>query len=80
MTNEIGEINYRKLIYFYENNILVHFKDIDDIFYNGLILNLNREGHVLILKERVKGEIPITLEDIKSDSISKFTEVGAGRE
>ena len=74
MTNEIGDINYRKLIYFYENKILVHFKDIDDIFYNGLILNLNREGHVLILKERVKGEIPITLENIKTDSICKFTE------
>ena len=72
MTNEIGAINYRKLVYFYENKILVHFKDLDDIFYNGLILNLNKEGHVLILKERVKGEIPITLEDIKSDSISKF--------
>ncbi len=75
MTNEIGDINYRKLVYFYENKILVHFKDLEDIFYNGLILNLDREGQILILNERVKGEIPITLEDIKSDSIRKFIEL-----
>ena len=75
MTNEIGDINYRKLVYFYENKILVHFKDIADIFYNGLILNLNREGHILILQERVKGNIPITLENIKTDSICEFTEL-----
>lgn len=74
MTNEIGDINYRKLSYFYTNKILVHFKDNEDIFYNGLILNLNRTEHTLILNERVKGNIPIILEDIKTDSISKFTE------
>ena len=78
MTNEIGDINYRKLVYFYENKILVHFKDIEDIFYNGLILNLDREGHILILKERVKGNIPIVLENIKTDSIAEFTEVNVG--
>ena len=72
MTNEIGDINYRKLSYFYENKILVHFIDNDDIFYNGLILNLSREEHTLILDERVKGDIPIILEDIKTDSISAF--------
>ena len=73
MTNEIGDINYRKLAYFYENKILVHFKNTENIFYNGLILNLNREEHILILNERVKGNIPIILEDIKTDSICEFT-------
>ena len=74
MKNEIGDINYRKLSYFYENKILVHFKDNDNIFYNGLIQNLNREDHTLILDERVRGNIPIILEDIKSDTICEFTE------
>ena len=78
MTNEIGDINYRKLIYFYENKISVHFKDADDIFYNGLILNLNREKYILILNERVKGNLPIALEDIKSDSIREFIEINGG--
>ncbi len=80
MTNEIGDVNYRKLVYFYKNKILVHFKDLNDIFYNGLILNLNREGHILILKERMRGDIPITLENIKSDSICGFTEIKEERE
>ena len=80
MINEIGDIIYRKLVYFYENKILIHFKDLEDIFYNGLILNLDREKHMLILNERVKGDIPIALEDIKPDSIRIFTEVGEERE
>lgn len=79
MTNDIGDMNYRKLTYFYKNKILVHFKDNDDIFYNGLILNLNREEHILILDERVKGNIPIVLEDIKTNSISEFTELREDR-
>ena len=74
MTNEIGDINYRKLIYFYENKIKVHFKDFDEIFYNGLILNLKKEEHILILNERVRGNIPLVLEKIKPDSICEFTE------
>jgi len=76
MTNEIGDINYRSLVYFYENKIKIHFKDMENIFYNGLILSLDKKTNTIILKERVKGIIPITLEKIKSDSICKFTEVG----
>ena len=75
MTNELGDINYRKLSYFYENKIMVHFKDNDDIFYNGIVLDLNRKNHTLILNERVKGNISIILEDIKSNSICEFTEL-----
>ena len=80
MTNEVGDINYRKLSYFYENQIMVHFKDNEDIFYNGIILDLNRENHTLILNERVKGNISIILEDIKSGSICEFTELKEDRE
>ena len=74
MTNELGLMNYRKLLYFFENKIKIHFKDLDYIFYNGLILDLSEEKLTMVLRERVKGEIPILLENIKTDSISKFTE------
>lgn len=72
MTNEIGENNYRKLLYYYSNRIIVHFKDLDKIFYNGLIVDLNEEKLTMILKERVRGEIPVLLECIDSNSIEAY--------
>lgn len=74
MTNEIGQINFRKLSYFFENKLKIHFKDLDDIFYNGLIVDLNEATLTLILQERVRGIIPIILEQIQSDSIQEFKE------
>ena len=76
MRDDIGERNYRILLYYFEKKIKVHFKDLDEIFYNGLILDLNEKKLTLVLRERVKGEIPFLLENIKEDSISKFREVG----
>lgn len=76
MKNETGQKVYRKLLYFFENNLMVHFKDLDTIFYNGLILDLNEEKLTLVLRERVRGEIPILLECINEDSICKFKEEG----
>ncbi|MHA1873350.1 MAG: hypothetical protein ACTSVB_04480 [Candidatus Heimdallarchaeaceae archaeon] len=63
---------YRKLIYFFENKIPVHFKLENGDFRNGLILDLNFEKLTLILKENVMGELPILLEDIDENSIFKF--------
>ncbi len=77
MKNETGQMNYRKLLYYFENKIKVHFKDLDRIFYNGLILDLNEEKQIMILAERVRGEMPILLEFIDSNSITKFEEKGA---
>ena len=74
MKNETGQGVYRKLLYFFENQIKVHFKDNNEIFYNGLILDLNENKLTLVLAERVRGEIPILLEFINPDSISKFEE------
>lgn len=76
MRDDLGERNYRILLYYFENKIRIHFKDLDDIFYNGLILDLNERKLTLVLRERVKGEIPFLLENIKEHSISKFREVG----
>lgn len=74
MTNDKAKRTYRKLSYFYENKILVHFKLETGEFRNGEILDLDFEKLTLILKEFVFGEIPLLLEDINSDSISKFKE------
>ncbi len=76
MRDDLGERNYRILLYYFENQIKIHFKDLDNIFYNGLILDLNERKLTLVLRERVKGEMPFLLENIKEDSISKFREVG----
>lgn len=67
---------YRKFFYFFKNKIYVHFKDLDGIFYNGLIIDLNQEKETLILKERIRGTIPILLECVDINSIEKFKEVG----
>ena len=63
--------SYRKLLYFFKNQIEVHFKDFDDIFYNGFIIDLSEDKLTLVLNERVKGTIPILLEFINPDSIVK---------
>lgn len=72
MINEIGERNYRKFLYYFENGIVVHFTDLDKIFYNGLILDLNKDHLTMVLRERIKGAIPILLECVNTDSICKF--------
>ncbi len=77
MTNEIGQTNFRRLSYFAENKIKVHFKDLDNIFYNGLIVDLNEDKLTMVFVERVRGTIPILLECVKSDSIQEFKEEGA---
>jgi len=76
MTNEIGQTNFRRLNYFAENKIRIHFKDLDNIFYNGLIIDLNEDKLTLVLQERVRGTIPILLEGIQTDSIQEFKEIG----
>lgn len=76
MTNDkLAHDSYRKLLWFFENKVEVHFKDLDEIFYNGYIIDLNKKKLTMVLSERVRGTIPILLEFINSDSIEKFKEV-----
>ena len=77
MINETGQMNYRKLLYFFENKIKVHFKDLDEIFYNGTIIDLDEKKLCMVLRERIKGTIPILLEFINTESIVEFKEEGA---
>ena len=74
MKEEIINENYRKLLYFFEKKLKVHFKDSEEIFYNGLILKLDKEQSILILEERVRGIMPILLEKINGNTISQFKE------
>lgn len=64
--------SYRKLLYFFENQIKIHFKDLDEIFYNGYIIDLNGVKLTMVFKEDVKGTMPILLEFVNPDSIRKF--------
>ena len=72
MTNAEGQNNYRKLLYYFSNEVWVHFKDLDGIFYNGQIIDLNEDKLTMVLQERVRGTIPFLLEQIDTDSIEAF--------
>lgn len=73
--DKTAQDSFRKLIYFYKNQIPIHFKDLDNIFYNGLIIDLNKNKLTMVLHEHIKGTIPILLEFINPDSIREFKEV-----
>ena len=76
MNNELGQQVYRKLIYFFENKIAVHFSLNSGGWKNGLVLDLNEEKLTLVLKEFVEGELPFLCEDLILDSIKQFKEKG----
>jgi hypothetical protein len=77
MENEYGYRVYRKLLYFFENKIKVHFDlNITGEWFNGEIIDLNEKKLTLVLKENILGDVPFLLEDINEDSISKFTPKG----
>lgn len=73
--DEHSNVVYRNFYYFYSNNLPVHFKNINNVtWYNGSIESLDLATETLILKERVRGTIPIPFKQIKSDSIILFME------
>lgn len=77
MTNDkIAQDTYRKLAYFYEHKLAVHFKDFNNVFYNGTIEDLDEAKKVLVLNEKVRGMMPFLLEHINPESIFLFKEVG----
>ena len=72
--NEYGLRIYRKLLYFSENGQAIHFTINDTgIFYNGIIIELNKDYLTLVLKEFKFGEMPFLLEEINENSIVKYT-------
>ncbi len=76
MNNELGQQVYRKISYFFENKIAVHFSLISGGWKNGTIKDLNEEKLTLVLNEFVEGELPFLLENIILNSIKPFREKG----
>ncbi|HUS49453.1 MAG TPA: hypothetical protein VMZ91_04775 [Candidatus Paceibacterota bacterium] len=76
MNNELGKQVYRKLTYFFEKNMPIHFSLYSGGWKNGLILDLNEKKLTLVLDEFVEGELPFLLENIKIESIKRFIEKG----
>lgn len=72
----IGNDAYRKLIYFFENNIPIHFCLIKGGWKNGTIIDLNEEKQTLVLSEFKEGTLPFLLEEINPDTINEFKRLG----
>lgn len=73
--DKIAKDSYRALLYFYKNSIKVFFKDFDEVWYNGTILDLNEKSMTMVLVEDVKGTMPILLECVNPDSVRKSNKV-----
>ena len=52
-----------KTTFYFEKQIAIHIETSNDKFYNGLIINISKE--MIILNDRVLGEIPIPFSEIK---------------
>lgn len=74
MINEKGKQAFRKLVYFQENKIPIHFSLISGGWKNGKIVSLSEDKLTLVLNEFVEGELPFLLENIDVNSIVKFRE------
>jgi len=74
MNDELGTKVYRKLLYFFENMIPIHFRLNSNGWKNGLIKELDEKNLNMVLKENIEGELPFLLEDINLESIAKFRE------
>ncbi len=70
---EIGKKVYRKLLWFYEKKIPIHFCLLERYGWkNGEIIDLNEKKLTLILKEFKEGKLPFLLEEINIDTIKAF--------
>jgi len=72
MNNETGKQVCRKLSYYFENKISVHFCLIRGGWKNGKIIDLNEKKLAMVLKEFVEGDLPFLLEDIDVNSIKPY--------
>lgn len=79
MRNETGDKVYRKLLYYLENQCLVHFRLAAGGYKNGKVVDLNQNKLTLVLQEYslelnnlVDKYIPFLCEEIEASSISPF--------
>jgi hypothetical protein len=71
-----GKQVYRKLEYFYKNEIPIHFCLVRSGWKNGKIIDLNEDKLTLVLKEFKEGVLPFLLEDIDVNTIEAFKKEG----
>lgn len=70
MTQE--EKNYQLALFFCGARIKVHVKDKNDIFSNGLILQVSKteyDNKYIIIKDDIRGSTLINISDIKGEII-----------
>lgn len=71
--NNLNDRIYRKLLYFYERKIPVHFCLINGPGWkNGIITELDKEEYTLIMEELHEGELNFLLEEISMNSIQPY--------
>jgi hypothetical protein len=71
--SNLNERIYRKLIYFYEKKIPVHFCLVNGPGWkNGIIQTLNEKDYTLILNELREGELHFLFEEISINSIQPY--------
>jgi hypothetical protein len=64
---------YRKLIYFYEKQIPVHFCLVNGPGWkNGIIKTINNKEYTLIINELREGELHFLFEEISLNSIQPY--------
>lgn len=74
MEHEYGQRVYRKLLYFFNNSIAIHFTLTETgAFFNGIIMDLNEDKLTMVINELKLGQIPFALEDLNEDSIAAYT-------
>ena len=75
MTNEINADDVmRKLKYFLDNKIPVHFSELDGTFYNGVLKDLVDSDKLVCIIDRKDGMNIILAEKININSIAPVKE------
>lgn len=64
-----------RAILFLDRKIIVHVITLDEIFHNGLLLEVADD--FFIIKDRVDGKEPVIFFNELKKSIEKYTEVGS---
>lgn len=72
--NEIGKKVYRKLTWFYKQQLPIHFCLLDKFGWkNGEIFELDEEKLTFVLNEFKEGKLPFLCEEININTIKQFT-------
>ena len=75
--NETGKKVFRKLSWFYKQELPIHFCLLDKFGWkNGEIVELDEEKLTFVLKEFKEGKLPFLCEEINISTIKQFKRPG----